>query len=301
MVATQLRHVDDPDRLPQPPIPPLCEAQPHLHATLPCPRSFARAAICGGGRSGFALPSSLARAHSCVPLFRKCSLAPPQRPIAPSRPLSPQPRIGATLRRAPLRGRALPPLPARPSLPPRPAANQRPAHRHRSLSEHNQPPLLRALPTASAPNRQHAPASEPPTALRCAPSQTPWHSVSCEHRGAEAGWHSPAHPQPPARFPPPISRTPARPLASAVPPQSRQRKQRPPRSQATRHPLSQRTPPAIPPSAAPSDALPYALSPGWPPWSTLVASGCSFSVSMRTNPTISSGTTYRKMGTSASE
>ena len=64
------------------------------------------------GRSGFALPSSLARAHSCVPLFRKCSLAPPQRPIAPSRPLSPQPRIGATLRRAPLRGRALPPLPA---------------------------------------------------------------------------------------------------------------------------------------------------------------------------------------------
>lgn len=162
-------------------------------------------------------------------------------------------------------------------------------------------PLPRALPTASAPNRQHAPASEPPTALRCAPSQTPWHSVSCEHRGAEAGWHSPAHPQPPARFPPPISRTPARPLASAVPPQSRQRKQRPPRSQATRHPLSQRTPPAIPPSAAPSDALPYALSPGWPPWSTLVASGCSFSVSMRTNPTISSGTTYRKMGTSASE
>ena len=162
-------------------------------------------------------------------------------------------------------------------------------------------PLPRALPTASAPNRQHAPASEPPTALRCAPSQTPWHSVSCEHRGAEAGWHSPAHPQPPARFPPPISRTPARPLASAVPPQSRQRKQRPPRSQATRHPLSQRTPPAIPPSAAPSDALPYALPPGWPPWSTLVASGCSFSVSMRTNPTISNGTTYRKMGTSASE
>ena len=141
MVATQLRHVDDPDRPPQSPIPPLCEAQPHLHATLPCPRSFARAAICGGGRSGFALPSSLARAHSRVPLFRKCSLAPPQRPIAPSRPLSPQPRIGATLRRAPpLRGRALPPLPARPSLPPRPAANQRPAHRHRSLSEHNQPP-----------------------------------------------------------------------------------------------------------------------------------------------------------------
>ncbi len=141
MVATQLRHVDDPDRPPQSPIPPLCEAQPHLHATLPCPRSFARAAICGGGgRSGFALPSSLARAHSRVPLFRKCSLAPPQRPIAPSRPLSPQPRIGATLRRAPLRGGALPPLPARPSLPPRPAANQRPAHRHRSLSEHNQPP-----------------------------------------------------------------------------------------------------------------------------------------------------------------
>lgn len=303
MVATQLRHVDDPDRPPQSPIPPLCEAQPHLHATLPCPRSFARAAICGGGgRSGFALPSSLARAHSRVPLFRKCSLAPPQRPIAPSRPLSPQPRIGATLRRAPPCGGALfHPFPQGPLFHPAPPPTSDPPTDTAHFRSTTNRPLPRALPTASAPNRQHAPASEPPTALRCAPSQTPWHSVSCEHRGAEAGWHSPAHPQPPARFPPPISRTPARPLASAVPPQSRQRKQRPPRSQATRHPLSQRTPPAIPPSAAPSDALPYALSPGWPPWSTLVASGCSFSVSMRTNPTISNGTTYRKMGTSASE
>lgn len=112
----------------------ICMQLSLAHAHSRVPRSA------GGGRSGFALPSSLARAHSRVPLFRKCSLAPPQRPIAPSRPLSPQPRIGATLRRAPLRGGALPPLPARPSLPPRPAANQRPAHRHRSLSEHNQPP-----------------------------------------------------------------------------------------------------------------------------------------------------------------
>ena len=292
MVATQLRHVDDPDRPPQSPIPPLCEAQPHLHATLPCPRSFARAAICGGGAVGLCIavqPCSRSFACAAIPKMQPRATSTPNRPEPP--PLSPAENRCYAAPRPPCGGALFHPAPPPTSDPPTDTAHFR--------STTNRP-LPRALPTASAPNRQHAPASEPPTALRCAPSQTPWHSVSCEHRGAEAGWHSPAHPQPPARFPPPISRTPARPLASAVPPQSRQRKQRPPRSQATRHPLSQRTPPAIPP-AAPSDALPYALSPGWPPWSTLVASGCSFSVSMRTNPTISSGTTYRKMGTSASE
>lgn len=300
MVATQLRHVDDPDRLPQPPIPPLCEAQPHLHATFPCPRSFARAAICGGDRALHCRPALLA-------LIRVCRYS----ENAASRHLNAQsPRAAPSLpsRESALRCAAPPcggalfhPFPQGPLFHPAPPPTSDPPTDTAHFRSTTNRPLPRALPTASAPNRQHAPASEPPTALRRAPSQTPWHSVSCEHRGAEAGWHSPAHPQPPARFPPPISRTPARPLASAVPPQSRQRKQRPPRSQATRHPLSQRTPPAIPPSAAPSDALPYALSPGWPPWSTLVASGCSFSVSMRTNPTISNGTTYRKMGTSASE
>ena len=63
---------------------------------------------------------------------------------------------------------------------------------------------------------------------------------------------------------------------------------------------NERPQPSHPPPPS-SDAPPYASSPEWPPWSTLVASGCSFSVSMRTNPTISNGTTYRKMGTSASE
>lgn len=63
---------------------------------------------------------------------------------------------------------------------------------------------------------------------------------------------------------------------------------------------NERPQPSHPPPPS-SDAPPYASSPEWPPWSTLVANGCSFSVSMRTNPTISSGTTYRKMGTSASE
>lgn len=65
MVATQLRHVDDPDRLPQPPIPPLCEAQPHLHAAFPCPRSFARAAICGGDRALHCRPALLALIRVC--------------------------------------------------------------------------------------------------------------------------------------------------------------------------------------------------------------------------------------------
>ena len=300
MVATQLRHVDDPDRLPQPPIPPLCEAQPHLHAAFPCPRSFARAAICGGDRALHCRPALLA-------LIRVCryseNAASPHLNVQSPRAVPSLPSRESVLRCAapPCGGALFHPFPQGPLFHPAPPpTSDLPTDTAHFRSTTNRP-LPRALPTASAPNRQHAPASEPPTALRCAPSQTPWHSVSCEHRGAEAGWHSPAHPQPPARFPPPISRTPARPLASAVPPQSRQRKQRPPRSQATRHPLSQRTPPAIPPSAAPSDALPYALPPGWPPWSTLVASGCSFSVSMRTNPTISNGTTYRKMGTSASE
>ena len=63
---------------------------------------------------------------------------------------------------------------------------------------------------------------------------------------------------------------------------------------------NERPQPSHPPPPS-SDAPPYASSPEWPPWSTLVANGCSFSVSMRTNPTISNGTTYRKMGTSASE
>lgn len=140
MVATQLRHVDDPDRPPQSPIPPLCEAQPHLHATLPCPRSFARAAICGGGgRALHCRPALLALIRVCRYFENAASRhlnaqSPRAAPSLPSRE--------SVLRCAapPLRGRALPPLPARPSLPPRPAANQRPAHRHRSLSEHNQPP-----------------------------------------------------------------------------------------------------------------------------------------------------------------
>lgn len=163
MVATQLRHVDDPDRPPQSPIPPLCEAQPHLHATLPCPRSFARAAICGGGRSGFALPSSLARAHSRVPLFRKCSLAPPQRPIAPSRPLSPQPRIGATLRRAPLRGgrSSTPSRKALSSTPPRRQPATRPPTPLTFGAQPTAPSLAHcqrpALPTVNTPRLPNLP------------------------------------------------------------------------------------------------------------------------------------------------
>lgn len=141
MVATQLRHVDDPDRPPQSPIPPLCEAQPHLHATLPCPRSFARAAICGGGAVGLCIavqPCSRSFACAAIPKMQPRATSTPNRPEPP--PLSPAENRCYAAPRPPLRGRALPPLPARPSLPPRPAANQRPAHRHRSLSEHNQPP-----------------------------------------------------------------------------------------------------------------------------------------------------------------
>lgn len=90
MVATQLRHVDDPDRPPQSPIPPLCEAQPHLHATLPCPRSFARAAICGGGAVGLCIavqPCSRSFACAAIPKMQPRATSTPNRP-EPS-PLSP--------------------------------------------------------------------------------------------------------------------------------------------------------------------------------------------------------------------
>ena len=302
MVATQLRHVDDPDRPPQSPIPPLCEAQPHLHATLPCPRSFARAAICGGGRSGFALPSSLARAHSRVPLFRKCSLAPPQRPIAPSRPLSPQPRIGATLRRAPLRGgrSSTPSRKALSSTPPRRQPATRPPTPLTFGAQPTAPSLAHcqrpALPTVNTPRLPNLP---PPSGaprhkrrgIRSAASTEVPKPVGTPrripNRQRASRRRSPEHRHAPSQAPSRLNRASG---SSALPGRRRLDILSP----------NERPQPSHPPPPS-SDAPPYASSPEWPPWSTLVANGCSFSVSMRTNPTISSGTTYRKMGTSASE
>lgn len=302
MVATQLRHVDDPDRLPQPPIPPLCEAQPHLHAAFPCPRSFARAAICGGDRALHCRPALLA-------LIRVCryseNAASPHLNVQSPRAVPSLPSRESVLRCAPPAGArsSTPSRKALSSTPPRRQPATRPPTPLTFGAQPTAPSLAHcqrpALPTVNTPRLPNLPP----------PSGAPRHkrrgirsAASTEVPKPVGTPPPPAHPQPPARFPPPISRTPARPL-----PQAPSRLDRTssggdaPGRKRSRRPLSQRTPPAIPPSAAPSDALPYALPPGWPPWSTLVASGCSFSVSMRTNPTISNGTTYRKMGTSASE
>ena len=274
----------------------ICMQLSLAHAHSRVPRSAGAIGLCIAVQ-----PCSRSFACTAIPKMQPRPTSTSNRP-EPSPPSPAENRCYA----APLpQGRALPPLPARPSLPPRPAANQRPAHRHRSLSEHNQPPP----PSRIANGQRSQPSTRPGFRTSHRPPVRPvtnavafgqLRAQRCRSRLALPP--PPAHPQPPARFPPPISRTPARPL-----PQAPSRLDRTssggdaPGRKRSRRPLSQRTPPAIPPSAAPSDALPYALPPGWPPWSTLVASGCSFSVSMRTNPTISNGTTYRKMGTSASE
>ena len=138
MVATQLRHADDPDRPPQPPYPlhyaklnRICMQLSLAHAHSRVPRSAGAIGLCIAVQ-----PCSRSFACAAIPKMQPRPTSTSNRP-EPSPPSPAENRCYA----APLpQGRALPPLPARPSLPPRPAANQRPAHRHRSLSEHNQPP-----------------------------------------------------------------------------------------------------------------------------------------------------------------
>ena len=186
-----------------------------------------------GGRSGFALPSSLARAHSCVPLFRKCSLAPPQRPIAPSRPLSPQPRIGATLRRAPPAG-------ARSSTPSRKALSSTPPRRQPATCPPT-PLTFGAQPTAPPSRIANGQRSQPSTRPGFRTSHRPpvrpvtnavafgqLRAQRCRSRLALPGASPTASALPAADLP----NTGTPPPASAVPPQSHQRKRRPPRSQA---------------------------------------------------------------------
>ena len=122
MVATQLRHVDDPDRPPQSPIPPLCEAQPHLHATLPCPRSFARAAICGGGAVGLCIAvQPCSRSFACAAI----SKMQPRATSTPNRP-EPSPLSPAENRRY---AAPRPPAGARSSTPSRKALSSTPPRR----------------------------------------------------------------------------------------------------------------------------------------------------------------------------
>ena len=302
MVATQLRHVDDPDRPPQSPIPPLCEAQPHLHATLPCPRSFARAAICGGGAVGLCIavqPCSRSFACAAISKMQPRATSTPNRPEPP--PLSPAENRCYAAPRPPAGGRSsTPSRKALSSTPPRRQPATRPPTPLTFGAQPTAPSLAHcqrpALPTVNTPRLPNLP---PPSGaprhkrrgIRSAASTEVPKPVGTPrripNRQRASRRRSPEHRHAPSQAPSRLNRASG---SSALPGRRR-----------SRHPLSQRTLPAIPPSAAPSDAPPYASSPEWPPWSTLVANGCSFSVSMRTNPTISSGTTYRKMGTSASE
>ena len=302
MVATQLRHVDDPDRPPQSPIPPLCEAQPHLHATLPCPRSFARAAICGGGgRALHCRPALLA-------LIRVCRYF----ENAASRHLNAQsPRAAPSLpsRESVLRCAAPPPAGARSSTPSRKALSSTPPRRQPATrpptpltfgAQPTAPSLAHcqrpALPTVNTPRLPNLP---PPSGaprhkrrgIRSAASTEVPKPVGTPrripNRQRASRRRSPEHRHAPSQAPSRLNRASG---SSALPGRRRLDILSP----------NERPQPSHPPPPS-SDAPPYASSPEWPPWSTLVANGCSFSVSMRTNPTISSGTTYRKMGTSASE
>ena len=303
MVATQLRHVDDPDRPPQSPIPPLCEAQPHLHATLPCPRSFARAAICGGGAVGLCIavqPCSRSFACAAISKMQPRATSTPNRPEPP--PLSPaENRCYAAPRPPPAGARSsTPSRKALSSTPPRRQPATRPPTPLTFGAQPTAPSLAHcqrpALPTVNTPRLPNLP---PPSGaprhkrrgIRSAASTEVPKPVGTPrripNRQRASRRRSPEHRHAPSQAPSRLNRASG---SSALPGRRRLDILSP----------NERPQPSHPPPPS-SDAPPYASSPEWPPWSTLVASGCSFSVSMRTNPTISNGTTYRKMGTSASE
>ena len=302
MVATQLRHVDDPDRPPQSPIPPLCEAQPHLHATLPCPRSFARAAICGGGAVGLCIavqPCSRSFACAAISKMQPRATSTPNRPEPP--PLSPAENRCYAAPRPPAGGRSsTPSRKALSSTPPRRQPATRPPTPLTFGAQPTAPSLAHcqrpALPTVNTPRLPNLP---PPSGaprhkrrgIRSAASTEVPKPVGTPrripNRQRASRRRSPEHRHAPSQAPSRLNRASG---SSALPGRRRLDILSP----------NERPQPSHPPPPS-SDAPPYASSPEWPPWSTLVASGCSFSVSMRTNPTISNGTTYRKMGTSASE
>lgn len=303
MVATQLRHVDDPDRPPQSPIPPLCEAQPHLHATLPCPRSFARAAICGGGGAvGLCIavqPCSRSFACAAISKMQPRATSTPNRPEPP--PLSPAENRCYAAPRPPAGGRSsTPSRKALSSTPPRRQPATRPPTPLTFGAQPTAPSLAHcqrpALPTVNTPRLPNLP---PPSGaprhkrrgIRSAASTEVPKPVGTPrripNRQRASRRRSPEHRHAPSQAPSRLNRASG---SSALPGRRRLDILSP----------NERPQPSHPPPPS-SDAPPYASSPEWPPWSTLVANGCSFSVSMRTNPTISSGTTYRKMGTSASE
>ena len=302
MVATQLRHVDDPDRPPQSPIPPLCEAQPHLHATLPCPRSFARAAICGGGAVGLCIavqPCSRSFACAAISKMQPRATSTPNRPEPP--PLSPAENRCYAAPRPHAGGRSsTPSRKALSSTPPRRQPATRPPTPLTFGAQPTAPSLAHcqrpALPTVNTPRLPNLP---PPSGaprhkrrgIRSAASTEVPKPVGTPrripNRQRASRRRSPEHRHAPSQAPSRLNRASG---SSALPGRRRLDILSP----------NERPQPSHPPPPS-SDAPPYASSPEWPPWSTLVANGCSFSVSMRTNPTISSGTTYRKMGTSASE
>lgn len=233
MVATQLRHVDDPDRLPQPPIPPLCEAQPHLHATLPCPRSFARAAICGGGAVGLCIavqPCSRSFVCAAIPKMQPRATSTPNRP-EPS-PLSPAENRRYAAPR--------PPAGARSSTPSRKALSSTPPRRQPATCPPT-PLTFGAQPTAPPSRIANGQRSQPSTRPGFRTSHRPpvrpvtnavafgqLRAQRCRSRLALPGASPTASALPAADLP----NTGTPPPASAVPPQSHQRKRRPPRSQA---------------------------------------------------------------------
>ena len=300
MVATQLRHVDDPDRLPQPPIPHyarlnrICMQLSLAHAHSRVPRSAGAIGLCIAVQ-----PCSRSFACAAISKMQPRATSTPNRP-EPS-PLSPAENRRYAAPRPPAGARSsTPSRKALSSTPPRRQPATRPPTPLTFGAQPTAPSLAHcqrpALPTVNTPRLPNLP---PPSGaprhkrrgIRSAASTEVPKPVGTPrripNRQRASRRRSPEHRHAPSQAPSRLNRASG---SSALPGRRRLDILSP----------NERPQPSHPPPPS-SDAPPYASSPEWPPWSTLVASGCSFSVSMRTNPTISNGTTYRKMGTSASE
>ena len=268
MVATQLRHADDPDRPPQPPYPLHYAKLNRICMQLSPVHAHPRVRDLRSGRALHCRPALLALIRVC----RYSENVASRHPNAQSpRAVPSLPSRESVLRcAAPLpRGRALPPLPARAlsSTPPRRQPATRPptpptfgaqptvpslAHCQRPARPTVNTPWPPNLPPPSgAPYRKRrsirsaASTEAPKPAGTPPPRHIPSRQRASRRRSPEHR-HAPSHKRRPASIAP----------AEAVP--------SPVTSDLDALSPNERPQPSHPPPPS-SDALPYASSPGWPP------------------------------------
>lgn len=161
MVATQLRHMDDPDRLPQPPIPHyarlnrICMQLSLAHAHSRVPRSAGAIGLCIAVQ-----PCSRSFACAAIPKMQPRATSTPNRPEPP--PLSPaenrcyaapRPPAGARSSTPSRRGPLFHPAPPPTSDPPTDTAHFRSTTNRPSLAHCQRP----ALPTVNTPRLPNLP------------------------------------------------------------------------------------------------------------------------------------------------